>query len=88
LKKRIKRDNGKAQTRSAFGNPVGDFLKLGEKMNLVEIIESNVRKNPDKDCLRAGGNGYTFQEVKDEVEKAAALFQGFGLKKNAIVSPS
>ncbi len=50
-------------------------------MNLVEILESNVRKNPDKDCLRAGGNGYTFQAVKDAAEKAAALFQGFGLKK-------
>jgi feruloyl-CoA synthase len=50
-------------------------------MNLVEILESNVRKNPDKDCLRADGKGYSFRAVKLMAEKAAGLFQGFGLEK-------
>jgi feruloyl-CoA synthase len=50
-------------------------------MNLVEILESNTRKNPDKDCLRANGKGYSFRTVRDLAQKAAGLFQGMGLEK-------
>ncbi|MBI5589820.1 MAG: AMP-binding protein [Deltaproteobacteria bacterium] len=50
-------------------------------MNLVEILESNTRKNPTRDCLRADGKGYAFPAVRDMAKKAAGLFQGFGLEK-------
>ena len=50
-------------------------------MNLVEILESNTRKNPDKDCLRVNGQSYAFRTVKDMAGKAAGLFQSLGLKK-------
>ena len=50
-------------------------------MNLAELIDSNARKSPDKDCLRAQGKGYSYQTVKDLAEKAAGLFQGWGINK-------
>ena len=50
-------------------------------MNLVEILESNVRKSPEKDCLRAGGKSYSFRMVREMAQKAAGLFQDDGLKK-------
>ncbi|MBW2594632.1 MAG: AMP-binding protein, partial [Deltaproteobacteria bacterium] len=50
-------------------------------MNLAGLIDSNARKSPDKDCLRAQGKGYSYQTVKELAEKAAGLFQGWGIKK-------
>ena len=50
-------------------------------MNLIEILESNIRKNPDKDCLRANGEGYSFRTIKDMADKAAGLFQSMGVEK-------
>jgi feruloyl-CoA synthase len=50
-------------------------------MNLVELLESNTRRNPDKDCLRANGESYSFRTVKNMAEKAAGLFQSMGLAK-------
>lgn len=50
-------------------------------MNLVEILESNTRKTPEKDCLRANGKGYSFRAIREMAEKAAGLFQGMGLEK-------
>ena len=50
-------------------------------MNIIALFDSNVRKNPDKDCLRVGGEGYSYRTVSDLSEKAAALFQSWGIKK-------
>lgn len=50
-------------------------------MNLVAILEGNTRKSPEKDCIRAGGRGYSFREIRDTAVKAAGLFQSLGLKK-------
>ena len=50
-------------------------------MNLVAILESNTRKSPEKDCIRAGGRGYSFREIRDTAAKAAGLFQSLGLTK-------
>jgi feruloyl-CoA synthase len=50
-------------------------------MNLSEMLDSNARKNPHKDCLRVQGKGYSYQVIKELAEKAAGLFQSQGLKK-------
>ncbi len=50
-------------------------------MNLSEMLDSNARKNPHKDCLRFQGKGYSYQVIKELAEKAAGLFQSQGLKK-------
>jgi Acyl-CoA synthetases (AMP-forming)/AMP-acid ligases II len=50
-------------------------------MNLVEILESNTRKNPEKDCLRANGQGYSFRTIQDKARSAAGLFQSLGVEK-------
>jgi feruloyl-CoA synthase len=50
-------------------------------MNLSEMLDSNARKNPNKDCLRVQGKGYSYQVIKELAEKAAGLFQSQGLKK-------
>ena len=50
-------------------------------MNLSEMLDSNARKNPHKDCLRVQGKGYPYQVIKELAEKAAGLFKSQGLKK-------
>ncbi|MEE9936985.1 MAG: long-chain-fatty-acid--CoA ligase [Deltaproteobacteria bacterium] len=50
-------------------------------MNLVAILESNTRKSPDKDCVCAGGRGYSFREIRDTAVRAAGLFQSLGMAK-------
>ena len=50
-------------------------------MNLVSILESNTRKSPEKDCIRAGGQSYSFREIRNKAENAAGLFQSLGLQK-------
>ena len=55
-------------------------------MNLVDILESNVRKHPDKDCVRTNGKGYTYCEIKRMSEKAAGSLQGLHVNKGDRVS--
>lgn len=50
-------------------------------MNITELFDSNVRKNPEKDCLRVAGTGYSYRTVQELAEKAAALFQSWGIGK-------
>lgn len=50
-------------------------------MHLIEILESNIRKNPDKDCIRANGVGYSFRTINDMAGRAAGLFQRMGIEK-------
>ncbi len=51
-------------------------------MNLVELLDSTARKNPNRDCIRYMGKGYTYAAILDAAEKAAGLFQQWGLKKD------
>jgi len=48
-------------------------------MNLVTILESNTRKSPEKDCLRANGQGYSYLTVKNMAVKTAGLLQYMGI---------
>jgi len=50
-------------------------------MNLVAILESNTRKSPEKDCLRANGQGYSYLTVKNMAVKTAGLLQYMGIGK-------
>ena len=50
-------------------------------MNLVGLLDSTARKNPNRDCVRYQGNGYTYANILTAAEKAAGLFQSWGLKK-------
>ncbi len=50
-------------------------------MNLPEMLDSNARKNPHKDCLRFQGKLYSFLVIKELAERAAGLFHSQGLKK-------
>jgi len=51
-------------------------------MNLVELLDSTARKNPNRDCIRYMGKGYTYASILNAAEKAAGLFQQWGLKKD------
>ena len=55
-------------------------------MNLLEFLESNVRKHPNKDAVWANGRGYTYSDVKTMSEKAAGLFQSRGIRKGDCIS--
>ncbi len=50
-------------------------------MNLCAILDLNARKYGQRDCLRAGGQGITFTEVKARAEAAAAVLQSWGVGK-------
>jgi len=50
-------------------------------LNLIDLIDMNARKNPDKDFLRGQGKGYSYRTVKEMAEKAAGLFQSWGIHK-------
>lgn len=50
-------------------------------MNITALFDSNARKSPEKDCLRVGGKSYSYRRVKELSEKAAGLFQSWGLEK-------
>ncbi|HEY5497669.1 MAG TPA: AMP-binding protein, partial [Syntrophales bacterium] len=51
-------------------------------MNLVGLLDSTARKNPHRDCIRYQGKGFTYEDILQAAEKAAGLFQSWGLKKN------
>lgn len=51
-------------------------------MNLVGLLDSTARKNPHRDCIRYQGKGFTYADILQAAEKAAGLFQSWGLKKN------
>jgi feruloyl-CoA synthase len=50
-------------------------------MNIPALLDSNVRKHPDKDCLRYNGKSYSYRTVSEQSGKAAGLFQSRGLAK-------
>jgi feruloyl-CoA synthase len=45
------------------------------------MLDRNARKFPHKDCLRYGGRGLTFAGLKEQAERAAGLFQSWGVQK-------
>ncbi len=55
-------------------------------MNHVSLLESNVRKHPDKDCIRANGKGYTYRDIQNMSRNAAGIFQKRGIKKGDRIS--
>ncbi len=48
-------------------------------MNLIEMLDRNVRKSPHKDCLRAAGHGWTYAQVGELARRAAGLLQSWGV---------
>ncbi|TYO94958.1 class I adenylate-forming enzyme family protein [Desulfallas thermosapovorans] len=50
-------------------------------MNLIEILNRNASKFPNKDCLRYNGQGITFVELLAQAEKSAAILQSWGVNK-------
>jgi len=55
-------------------------------MKLTNLLESNARKHPSKDCLRYNGKHYTFKDVLDMSLSAAAFFQSQGIVKGDKIS--
>ncbi len=55
-------------------------------MNLVEIIDLNAEKFGDKANLRYNGQTYTFAQVKQNADKAAAALQAWGVQKGDLVA--
>lgn len=55
-------------------------------MNLVEIIDLNAEKFGDKANLRYNGQTYTFAQVKQNADKAAAALQKWGVQKGDLVA--
>ncbi len=50
-------------------------------MNLIEMLDRNAHKFAAKECLRAGGQGLTFAQLKEQAERAAAVLQSWGVAK-------
>ena len=50
-------------------------------MNLAGMVDMNARKFGAKDCLRYNGKSFSFEEVKENAERAAAILQGRGIGK-------
>ena len=50
-------------------------------MNLVQMLDRNANKFGNRDCLRYGGNGITFADLKLQAERAAGLLQSWGVAK-------
>jgi len=50
-------------------------------MNLAGLVDMNARKFGDKDCLRYNGKSFSFKQVKENAEQAAAVLQSRGIGK-------
>ncbi|NIA26291.1 MAG: AMP-binding protein, partial [Gammaproteobacteria bacterium] len=50
-------------------------------MNLVEILDRNARKFPEKDAIRYEGRGLSFADLRDQAHRAAAVLQSWGVAK-------
>ena len=50
-------------------------------MNLGSMLDRTANNFPDRDCLRYQGKGWTYGQIREAAEKAAGLFQSWGLKK-------
>ncbi len=50
-------------------------------MTIVKLVDTNAENHPDKLALCDMETEFTFQEVRDKSEQAAACFQALGIKK-------
>lgn len=50
-------------------------------MNLNDMLDRTTRNFPDRECIRYQGRGFTYAQVREAAERAAGLFQGWGLEK-------
>ena len=50
-------------------------------MTIVKLVDTNAEHHPDKLALCDMETEFTFQEVRDKSEQAAACFQALGIKK-------
>ncbi|MCP4720275.1 MAG: long-chain fatty acid--CoA ligase [Desulfobacteraceae bacterium] len=50
-------------------------------MNIVKLVDANSENHPDKLALCDMETEFTFQEVREKSEQAAACFQALGIKK-------
>ncbi|NOX34218.1 MAG: long-chain fatty acid--CoA ligase [Deltaproteobacteria bacterium] len=55
-------------------------------MNVIEIIDANAARHPDKTALCTMDKKVTFREVKEKSEQAAACFKASGIKKGDSVA--
>lgn len=55
-------------------------------MNLVELLDRNARKFSTKEAVRAQGRAFTFAQIKDTAERAAAVFQTHGIGPGSVVA--
>lgn len=50
-------------------------------MNVIELVDGNAGRHPDKTALCSMDKSFTFRQVKEKSEQAAACFQALGIKK-------
>lgn len=50
-------------------------------MNLSELVERNAHKFAERDCVRAGGEGWSFSLMAELSVQAAGLLQSWGVEK-------
>lgn len=50
-------------------------------MNVIELVDGNAGRHPDKTALCNMDTAFTFKQVKEKSEQAAACFQALGVKK-------
>ncbi|MDM0110610.1 AMP-binding protein [Variovorax sp. J22R133] len=50
-------------------------------MNLISIFDANVRKSPEKACLRFAGTTATYEQVQSRSRQAAHALAGLGVKR-------
>ncbi|WDP88509.1 MAG: AMP-binding protein [Desulfobacter sp.] len=55
-------------------------------MTVIEIVEQNARRFPDKPALCDMSREFTFSQVFEKAKQASALFQGAGIQKGDVVA--
>ena len=55
-------------------------------MNVIGLIDANAEHYPDKIALSAMDTEFTFRQMKEKSEQAAACFQARGIKKGDAVA--
>ena len=55
-------------------------------MNVIELIDSNAELHPDKIALSSMDTEFTFKQLKEKSEQAAACFQARGIGKGSPVA--
>ncbi|MDN6618957.1 MAG: AMP-binding protein, partial [Corynebacterium variabile] len=48
-------------------------------MNLIEVLDASVRRNPDHTAVEWGGGSMTYRELRDAADRAASVFAARGV---------